>query len=254
MKNIILITEDGEQLISSTDDGTNQLIINDTVIPSVDWVGTGTYTDTIHGHSISIDKAPDLDGIIQLVKLSTYNYALKKAKTQQGLYPVGSCYTTSVNTDPSSYLGGSWVLTDKVFRIADSGDGFTFNNTNTTNGTFRFFRSGHHVMFRISFNNKVVFNDNNFDIGSFNMSVLGFNNTNLYYNYFTGFSDAGNAIGMFTLTGDATPVLRIGDVVVNGSGSTVAAGNTWYLQDTLFVPPNKMLDEACDCFIWTRVN
>lgn len=28
MKNIILITEDGEQLISSTDDGTNQLSMN----------------------------------------------------------------------------------------------------------------------------------------------------------------------------------------------------------------------------------
>ena len=65
MKNIIIITEDGEQLISSTDDGTNQLIINDTVIPSADWVGTGTYTATIQGHAITITKAPVSTGNIQ---------------------------------------------------------------------------------------------------------------------------------------------------------------------------------------------
>ena len=120
MKNIILITEDGEQLIASTDDGTNQLIINDTVIPSADWVGTGTYTATIQGHNISIAKSPDLNGIIQIIRLSPYNYALKKAK--QPWQPEQTTVTVDVGSTTTGAAGTDAVVTnsgDEVNVILD---------------------------------------------------------------------------------------------------------------------------------------
>lgn len=142
MKNIIIITEDGEQLISSTDDGTNQLIINDTVIPSADWVGTGTYTDTIHGHNISIDKAPASTGNIQLIKLADYSYSLKIIKDISSLiidtiYPVGSYYETSDNTfDPNVVWGGSWILETEGQVHVSAGNNYTVSGalSNTSDG------------------------------------------------------------------------------------------------------------------------
>ena len=120
MKNIILITEDGEQLIASTDDGTNQLIINDTVIPSGDWVGTGTYTATIQGHNINIAKSPDLNGIIQIIRLSPYNYALKKAKQpwqqDKTTVTVDSGRETSLGTVNSNSYKDVSISFNKTFQ------------------------------------------------------------------------------------------------------------------------------------------
>ena len=76
MKNTLIITTDNDALVSSIDDGTNTLFINDTEIPSSDWVGTGNYTTTVEGHSITIAKIPDLAGNIMIQKVSDYNYKL----------------------------------------------------------------------------------------------------------------------------------------------------------------------------------
>lgn len=74
MKNILNITNSGEQLISSIDDGTNQLIINDSVIPESQYIGSGTYTATISGHNITIAKTTGSN--IMLIRNSEYDYSL----------------------------------------------------------------------------------------------------------------------------------------------------------------------------------
>lgn len=74
MKNILNITNSGEQLISSIDDGTNQLIINDSVIPESEYIGSGTYTATISGHNITIAKTTGNN--IMLIRNSEYDYSL----------------------------------------------------------------------------------------------------------------------------------------------------------------------------------
>ena len=76
MKNVIKITEDGEALLSSTDDGTNRLIINDSEIDPTDWVGTGSYTATVEGHSITVAKVSSNTGNIGIRKLDSYSYEL----------------------------------------------------------------------------------------------------------------------------------------------------------------------------------
>ena len=78
MNNELQIATGGEELLSSIDDGTNRLFINNTEIDSSNWVGSGTYTTTVDGHSISIVKIDSLDGNIGIKKLSEYSYQLFK--------------------------------------------------------------------------------------------------------------------------------------------------------------------------------
>jgi hypothetical protein len=136
MKNIILITEDGEQLISSTDDGTNTLYINDNEIPSSNWIGSGNYTTTVNGHAITIKKCTDLNGNCQLIKLSDYNYEMRKTALAGQLqmlnyiYPVGSYYETSdASFDPNVVWGGTWIL-ESGGRVHISAGKMTNNSTN----------------------------------------------------------------------------------------------------------------------------
>lgn len=116
MKNIINITTEGEQLVSSTDDGTNTLYINDNEIASSNWIGSGNYTTTVNGHAITIKKCTDLNGNCQLIKLSDYNYEMRKTALAGQLqmlnyiYPVGSYYETSdASFNPNVVWGGTWV-------------------------------------------------------------------------------------------------------------------------------------------------
>lgn len=98
MKNIIDINANGEVLVSSVNDGTNTLYINGTEINSSQWIGSGSYTATVEGHAITIAKAPDLSGNIQLIRISEYNYRLIKLRSfnnvldvyQDGISVVGS--------------------------------------------------------------------------------------------------------------------------------------------------------------------
>lgn len=98
MKNIIDINANGEVLVSSVNDETNTLYINGTLIDSSQWIGSGSYTATVEGHAITIAKAPELSGNIQLIRISEYNYKLIKLRSfndvldvyQDGISVVGS--------------------------------------------------------------------------------------------------------------------------------------------------------------------
>lgn len=78
MKNTLKISAVGEDLISSMDDDTNRLFINDAEIPSSSWTGTGSYTATVEGHEITILKVEDTDGNIGIKRTSEFNYQLYK--------------------------------------------------------------------------------------------------------------------------------------------------------------------------------
>ena len=116
MKNLLIITSDGEQLVSSIHDTTNRLLINDVEISNSLWVGDGYYTDTVEEYEITIAKAPDLDGDYQLVKLSDYRYSLLKTSTGGG----GSGGVTGVKGNAeSSYRTGQVNLTPANIGAAD---------------------------------------------------------------------------------------------------------------------------------------
>ena len=122
MKNVIRITSTGEALLSSTDDGTNRLIINDSEIDPADWVGTGSYTATVEGHSITVAKVSSNTGNIGIRKTETdYEYELYKhskggAITINDIYPVGAVCLLAYTLDPNTLYGGTWeVIQDMGF-------------------------------------------------------------------------------------------------------------------------------------------
>lgn len=76
MKNTLKHNGTTQLLLANVDDGTNRLFINDVEIPSSRWVGSGTYTQTINGVTISITKIADATGNIMLQKISDTVYKL----------------------------------------------------------------------------------------------------------------------------------------------------------------------------------
>ena len=79
MKNVLTYKNGSQDLLANVDDGSNTIYINGSLIPSTDWVGTGTYTTVVTGTTISIERISDLSGNIMLQKVSTNNYRLVKS-------------------------------------------------------------------------------------------------------------------------------------------------------------------------------
>ena len=97
MKNLLQITSAGEDLLGTVDDGTNRLFINDTEIASSAWTGTGSYTGSFSGHTITIAKIADItDANVAIRKTGTYTYELYDQKSLEYLPLTGGTLTGQV--------------------------------------------------------------------------------------------------------------------------------------------------------------
>ena len=134
MRNNLKISSSGEDLLSSTDDGTNRLFINGNEIPSANWTGAGNYTTTVQGHAVTIAKVEDATGNVAIRKTGSYTYELYKIKGQQTIdvlnmvYPVGSIYMSVNNVDPSGFIGGTWEQIKDTFLLS-AGDTYVAGDT-----------------------------------------------------------------------------------------------------------------------------
>lgn len=84
MKNVLNYKNGSQDLLANVDDGSNTIYINDSLIPSTDWVGTGTYMTVVTGTTISIERISDLSGNIMLQKQADNEYALVR-KSEAGV-------------------------------------------------------------------------------------------------------------------------------------------------------------------------
>ena len=120
MKNIL--NHNGIQtLLSNVDDGSNRIVINDVEIPSSSWVGTGNYTQTISGTTITIAKVADLDGNVMLQLVSANTYRLVKYVKAEYLTTTGDTkdnVTTFQSSDTTDALATAWTSVTKL----DSGE------------------------------------------------------------------------------------------------------------------------------------
>lgn len=133
MRNTISVDIDGNEFSSALNDGTNTLVINDVEIDSSEWVGSGYYTTTVNGYTLSIAKVLSLVGNVILVQDTAYNYSLLRTSGMQPglldtIYPVGSIYMSVNAVNPSILFGGVWEQIKDRFLLA-AGD--TYSNAST---------------------------------------------------------------------------------------------------------------------------
>lgn len=105
MKNLLQITSAGEDLLGTVDDGTNRLFINDTEIASSAWTGTGSYTGSFSGHTITIAKIADTSGNVAIRKTGTFTYELYDQKSLEYLPLTGGTLTGDLYM-PNGYGNG----------------------------------------------------------------------------------------------------------------------------------------------------
>ena len=140
MKNLIAIETNGEQLISTVNDGTNRLFINDEEIPSSLWVGTGNYTTVVNGYSITIAKVADTDGNVVLTKTGEYSYQLRKS-SDGGIIIDDVLSDTSENPVQNKVIKSALDTLDEKrnyshIEYGEESISTTHNSTGTVNVTF----------------------------------------------------------------------------------------------------------------------
>ena len=172
------------------------------------------------------------------------------------LYPVGSCYTTNTNTNPSTLgVAGTWELIDKEFKSE------YIYSTDTTYATWgkisalglRLDYSGHDIHLNMTFTNNAQLNDDtDHTICTLKLSALGVatinNECRLPHMYFaTGYTTDGNCITMISISRDG--LVELNDLIPD---DYISASKPNYCDITISLNKNMMKDALCDKFIWKR--
>lgn len=162
-------------------------------------------------------------------------------------HPIGSVFVTSTNTNPSNNLGGTWELIDKEFASLETSTiGFTASG-NIDSPIAYFSRSGHSIVFNLSFISTTALTDDTVEIGTINFDELGI--SGLLANVReSGWTDAGNAILMFQVN-SSSGILQCLDIV---GPETIVANAYCYVTIPFEFCKSRMMDSACDKFYWKR--
>lgn len=173
-------------------------------------------------------------------------------------YPVGSVYITSTNSAPT--VGGTWTLIDKEFTPTTatqisvgtgSSNDFVLNSTNTTSMSAWVSRHGHSIMLSVNaITFKVAVSGTNLTLGTFNLSNLGASEATVSP-IIMGWSDGAHAIVGMTIN-RTSGVMQSQDVVVRGTGTSIAAGSSAVFTVELPCDYQYMTDSLCNKFYWRR--
>jgi hypothetical protein len=173
------------------------------------------------------------------------------------MYPVGSVYVTSTNSNPSSYLGGTWECFDKelrgkVFDSTSTSGFWTYNSTNTESDSQVYaYREGHIIHMRFDIHTKVDMGESTYNLGTLDYEYMGFGSFPYSAIYAAATSDGGNAVGYCRLD-YSSGVLQMVDVNPKTDGNLLAAGSWLYLILEMPITSNAMYDDAVDRFHWKR--
>ena len=183
-------------------------------------------------------------------------------------HPIGSCYTTTTNTNPSTYFGGTWELINKEFISQEWYDNtganisgvWTWNSTYTQNASsgdskrnIAIVRNANDIYIRIGWYNKTAPSDSvTATIGTLDLSGIGL--SNCYAQYIPGISDGLNAI-LIAHSEIENGILSIGtiDWITRATSIPSTTGSYCNIQFQLMTGGfSSYLDAACDKFIWKR--
>lgn len=230
-----------------SDDGEGNVVVGDNNFSG----GSGCECEEITVNGVApvegnITLTPDDIGAAE----ANHSHNISLSTITNAMFPVGSTYTTTTNTNPSSKLGGTWELINKSFTplFANGSSYFTTNTTNFTFTSCYINRVGNTVALRLNVKNNVALSDNTLEVGTFNFDSIGI--TRIHNTQFSSntYSDALNGVIQYQVNYE-TGALENYDVVGNYSTST---GLSIFYCFDFVLKPEYMLDSACNQFIWER--
>lgn len=171
---------------------------------------------------------------------------------------IGSVVITSTNTPPNAR--GTWTLIDKEFTPTTatqisvgtgSSNDFVLNSTNTTSMSAWVSRHGHSITLSVNaITFKVSVTGTNLTLGTFNLANLGASEATVSP-IIIGWSDGAHAIVGMTIN-RTSGVMQSQDVVVRGTGTSIAAGSSAVFTVELPCDYQYMTDSLCNKFYWKR--
>ena len=162
------------------------------------------------------------------------------------IYPVGSVFIASENTNPSTMFGGTWTLINKYFTPYHGAITATLKS-GATSADIGMTRDSTSIRLRITIVNKVALTDTAVDLCQLPLSTLGVSNIG-YTWYGSGVSDNGNSVTQATLVYD-TGIFQHTDTF---NVSSLATESKIHYEVNLVIPWERRLDSACDRFFWKR--
>lgn len=187
-------------------------------------------------------------------KKKCYNNGVE-IPTFESVYPIGSVFCNSTNTNPSEIYGGTWELIDKGFK-----SGSTESSQNATDYLSKFnvasIRGGNTIRLRINVTTAKEIAETTVSLGTVDLAQHGLtkDDTGFFpYTVYSGVSvsDGANAVILVYFTSNG--VLQTADAFQSNGTHTLPANTPFYFDVVLPVTPNQMLDEFCDKFYWKRI-
>ena len=132
-----------------------------------------------------------------------------------------------------------------------SSNDFVLNSTNTTSMSAWVSRHGHSITLSVNaITFKVSVTGTNLTLGTFNLANLGASEATVSP-IIMGWSDGAHAIVGMTIN-RTSGVLQSQDVVVRGTGTSIAAGSSAVFTVELPCDYQYMTDSLCNKFYWKR--
>lgn len=185
--------------------------------------------------------------------IANYSTTIQMNTKISSLYPVGAVYMTSTNTNPGTFLGGTWTLIDKEFAYHNI-DSFTptLNSTNCSGANVQGHVVGHTITIVFNFTIKKAIDDNTYTMFTIPMANFGVQSDWLGTVRFTHFSDGGQVV--LAMLMNASGEVQVLDLLQrnNTSASLSAGQGISYQTIHRTVPASRMLDSWCDRFYWKR--
>lgn len=170
-------------------------------------------------------------------------------------YPVGSVYMTDTNTNPSSYLGGTWKLVDKEFatyykNMGDNG-GVTADKSKIT--TCLITRGGHNLTIQFVVSLTAAYGDSDTTMFNISYAELGVSSINGTYHTVPAYSDGANGFMMATMKKiDTDANNKFCAFMSMDTVPDFASGSNVYGVVNRTLSMAEMADAACDKFYWRR--